>query len=430
MALDGGARARTIQANGGSAHFRILALLAAVTAIGSTGLAAGGTAGALLAVELTGTHALAGLPVAVHLAGSAVGALFVSHQAGIGHRGRGLALGFAIGAVGAAVVVGAAVAGNFAVLLVGSALLGTANSSIFLARYAGVAEDGGTSRGRALGAVFLATAVGAIISPTLLGPSSALARGFGLPPLTGLYLVAIAAFGAAALLLAVAANPRMPWVGFGARLLTTGRANQSAGFGMLRSLTDPGTRLAVLVLAGNNFVMVGIMTIAPIHLTAHGHGLEVVGGVVALHVLGMFGPSPVTGYLADKFGARLVVFLGGVLLAVGGVAGMFADEHGTFLMTVHLLLVGLGWNCGVVGGSTMLTETVSDEVRPHSEGVGEAAMGTAAAVVAPLAGIVSQLGGYGVLCLCAVALVVAALPWLRPLGHDRVARPSRQRTVA
>lgn len=389
------------------------AFLAGATALASIGLAAGGTAGALLATELAGTPSVAGLPVALHLGGSAVGALLVSHQAGLGHRGRGLALGLLLGAVGALTVVFAARQGSLPVMLVGSTLLGTANSSIFLVRYAAAQAVGEGSRGRAVGAVFLATAFGAVVSPLLLGPSGSVAGAMDLPALSGLYLVALVTFGSSALLLAAGSTPRTPLLGRAARILTSGARHTRGAAGLLSALREPATMVALSALAGTNFVMVGIMTIAPVHLDQHGAGHGTVGLLVALHVVGMFAPAPLTGRVADRHGPVPVVLVGAVVSLTACVLGALSDGHATALTTTYLVLAGLGWNCGVVGASTLLTGAVPDGLRPHAEGIGEATMGTAAVVVAPLVAALPGAWGYHLLALCAAALTALALVQLR-----------------
>ncbi|MGH3114013.1 MAG: MFS transporter, partial [Gaiellaceae bacterium] len=125
-------------------------------------------------------------------------------------RGAGLVLGYGIGAAGAVMVVAAAEIDDLALLLAGSAALGTANAAIFLTRYAGADLGGDSGRGRALGVVFFATALGAVASPNLLGPSGDLAEGLGLARLSGLYLVAFVAFGAAGTLLAALPRRALP----------------------------------------------------------------------------------------------------------------------------------------------------------------------------------------------------------------------------
>lgn len=385
------------------------AFLAGACALASLGLAAGGTAGALLATELAGTASVAGLPVALHLTGSALGAILVSHQAARGHRGRGLALGLLLGAVGAAIVVLAADRGNLPVMLAGSMLLGTANASIFLIRYAAARAVTESSRGRALGMIFLATAFGAVASPLLLGPSSSAAETVGLPGLSGLYLVAIGAFSCSALFLAAGSAPSIPIVGRAASLLTPGVREIRSGVRLSAALREPATLVAMSGLAGANFVMVGIMTITPVHLTQHGAGHGTVGLLVALHVVGMFAPAPLTGRLADRHGPVKVVIAGAVLSLVACVLGAFSQGHETPLTTAHLVLAGLGWNAGVVGASAMLTFSVPDTLRSHAEGIGEATMGTAAVVIAPIAAVLPSPWDYSVLGLSAVALALLAL---------------------
>jgi DNA-binding CsgD family transcriptional regulator len=146
------------------ARSRTLFLLAVATAIGSMGLAAGGTAGTLLGVEITGTEGAAGLPLGLLVAGSAAAALMVSRRTGRVGRVRSLALGYALGAIGAVLAIIAAVAGNFVALLLGSTVLDAGNAAIFLTRYAAAEVGEETTRGRALGAVFFATAIGAVVS--------------------------------------------------------------------------------------------------------------------------------------------------------------------------------------------------------------------------------------------------------------------------
>src|SRR5829696_8187627 len=80
----------------GPSRRAVLALLTVATAVGSLGLAAGGTAGGLLATEMTGSVAAAGLPLGVLVAGSAAGALVISNRAGRAGRGAGLILGYVI----------------------------------------------------------------------------------------------------------------------------------------------------------------------------------------------------------------------------------------------------------------------------------------------------------------------------------------------
>jgi MFS family permease len=108
----------------------------------------------------------------------------------------------------------------------------------------------------------------------------------------------------------------------------------------------------------------------------------------------MFAPSPVTGWLADRAGSTVVAALGAALLVAAGLAGALLDMSDAGTMTAMLALLGLGWNAGVVGGSTMLAASVPAPLRPHAEGIGEIAMGLAAGAGAPIAGLIVAFGDF------------------------------------
>jgi MFS family permease len=363
-----------------------LVLLAVATAIGALGLAAGGSAGALLAEDMTGSTTWAGVPLGALVLGSAAGALLISRQTSRAGRGAGLVLGYGVGVGGAVLVVAAAEIDDFALLLAGSAALGTANAAIFLTRYAAADLGGESGRGRALGIVFFATALGAVASPNLLGPSGDVAEVLGLPSLSGLYLVAFLSFGIAGALLAALPRRALPF--------SPGRVSRRELRSGLRR-----ARLALLVLCASNFVMVAVMAIAPVHLASHGHSLDLVGIVVGIHVLCMFAPSPLSGWLADRAGGMTVAALGAALLVAAGISGALLDLSDWTSMTAMLALLGLGWNAGVVGGSTMLAASVTAVLRPQTEGIGEVAMGLAAGAGAPIAGLIVAFGDISALSI-------------------------------
>lgn len=368
--------------------------LALATGLASVGLAAGGTGGALLATEIARTEAVAGLPFGAMVAGSAVGALLISMLTLHIGRGRALAAGYGIGVMGAAAVVVAAAIGSLGLLLVGSVLLGPANAAVFLSRYAGadLAAPGG--RGSGLGGILFVTAIGAVLAPNLLGPSGAVADALGLSAFAGLYLVAFVAFLAGA--------------GVLARSRPVSAPRSSSGGAAL-----PVPRAGLLVLAAANFAMVGMMAVAPVHLSHHGHDLGFIGLAISLHVALMLGPSPVTGRMADRFGPRPVAAAGALLLLAAGMTGAVADPADALQSAGFLAVLGFGWNLAVVAGSAMLTDALPAAARPRAEAAGEVGMSLAAAAGSVGAGLVAAAAGWGVAVVAlasigAVATGVAA----------------------
>jgi predicted MFS family arabinose efflux permease len=104
-------------------------------------------------------------------------------------------------------------------------------------------------------------------------------------------------------------------------------------------------------------------------------------------------------------------------LLSAGVVGASFDVSGAFWMTAMLLLLGVGWNFGVVGGSTMLATSVPALLRLRVEGLGEVAMSLAAGAGAPIAGIVVALGGFTALSL--VGATTAAVATMLALAFVR-----------
>ena len=391
-----------------------LALLVVVTAVGASGLAAGGSAGGLLAADDTGTDAAAGLPLGLLVLGSGGAAIAIARLTPRVGRGPSLALGYLVGTVGAGVVILAAATSSFAGLLFGSGLLGGANAAVFLSRYAAVALVP-AARGRALGAVFAGTAAGAVTSASLLGPSGGLAGTIGLPTDSGLYLIALCVFVVAALALLLTRRSGFRTSGHDAGSdLRRRRDSDTVDWRELRAgLLTIQARIAVTTLAVANFVMVGVMAVAPIHLAMSGMTLRIVGVVVAVHVAGMFAPAPISGWLADRIGGESVAAIGAVMLVAAGLAGAHFASGPTGAIASVLLFLGLGWNFSVVGGSVLLADAVGPGLRPHIEGIGEVAMSFAAAVGAPLAGLIMNLSGFAGLWLTGAGVAAASFIFVR-----------------
>lgn len=396
---------------------RTMQVLVAAQLLGALGLAAGGTAGPLLAEHLTGSSATAGLPLAMLVLGSGIGAMAVTRLMDRAGRRAGLAVAHLGGALGAGVAVAAAALHNWPLLLTGCVLLGGGNAAVMLARYA--AADLASRRGHAISTVVTAASVGAVVGPNLLGPAGNPARALGLPEPTGLFLLAIPAFLGAALVLVVFLQPdplvvaraAMPPMGSVAGIQHPAAASGAgAKASLAAALGGHQIRLAVLVLAFTNLTMVGVMAVAPVDLHDHGAGMGMVGLMISAHIAAMYLPSPLTGRLSDTFGGRRVAGLGGMLLLGAGTIAAVAGSDRVGVMAA-LLLLGVGWNAGLIGGSALLRDApVDPSLRTRAEGLGELGMGATAAVAGGGAGLLLATSGFALLGL------VAAVPCLLMLA--------------
>jgi MFS family permease len=411
---------------------RLMRVLVVAQLLGALGLAAGGTAGALLAERLTGNPAAAGLPLSLLVLGSGVGAVAVARIMRDHGRRAGLAAAYLAGTVGAALVVAAAAWGSWPLLLAGSGLLGGGNAAVMLARYA--AADLASRRGRAISTVVTVASVGAIAGPNLLGPAGVLAQRVGLPAPAGLYLLAVPAFLGAALVLVAFLRPDPLEV---AGSLAPSAEEHTAADGrdeLVALLGDRHVRLALLVLAVANLAMVGVMAVAPVHLHDHGAGMGTIGLMIGVHIAAMYLPSPVTGWLSDTLGARAVASMGALLLLAAGTVAAVAGTGQPGVMGA-LVLLGVGWNAGLIGGSALLRAApISPSLRTRAEGLGELGMGAAAAAGGSGAGLLLASGGFGLLALVAAApclLLLAALATTRKRhpGSAAGARSGRGHTT-
>ena len=148
-----------------------------------------------------------------------------------------------------------------------------------------------------------------------------------------------------------------------------------------------------------------------------------IGLLIGVHIAAMYLPSPVTGWLADTIGARMVAGVGALLLLAAGIVAAVAGS-GRVGVIVALLLLGVGWNAGLIGGSALLRDApVSPSLRTRAEGLGELGMGAAAAVGGGGAGPLLDGGGFGLVSLVAAAPCLLLLVAVAAGGGRRADAP-------
>jgi MFS family permease len=195
------------------------------------------------------------------------------------------------------------------------------------------------------------------------------------------------------------------------------RPRQATGIAMRTVWASSQGRLGVTAVIVAHSVMVGVMVMTPVHM-GHAGGsagatLRVIGLVISVHVAWMYLFSPLVGMLADRAGRRTTVAVGGtLLLAAAGLAGTAAPGAAVQL-GIGLLLLGLGWSCGLIAGSTLVTESVGADLRPTAQGGTDLLMGLGAALAGVVGGPLLALGGFGLVSGVSAALVLPlVVVWL------------------
>ncbi|WP_114571257.1 MFS transporter [Exiguobacterium flavidum] len=375
---------------------------------GGAGLASGVTVGALLAQEMLGTDRFAGLPVALFTFGSAGAALVVGRLSQRFGRRTGLAAGFLTGGIGALGVVLAAVIGNIPLLLVSLLVYGAGTATNLQARYAGTDLALPDKRATAVSIALVMTTFGAVLGPNLVGVMGDVATRIGIPALAGPFLLAAGAFLAAGLVLLILLRPDPLLV---ARRLHA-EAETAAQDQPEETHDRRGVFAGAFLMVMTQLVMVAVMTMTPVHMRHHGHGLEDVGMVIGLHIGAMYLPSLVTGVLVDKLGRTKMAIAAGVTLFASGLVAAFAPGDGMIGIAAALILLGIGWNFGLISGTAILIDATTTETRAKTQGQADVLIALSGASGGVLSGMIVAGTSYAALAIGGGVLALLLIPFV------------------
>ena len=405
---------------------RTLTVVVISQVFGGAGLAAGVTVGGLLAQDLVGGESVAGLPAALFTLGSALAAFTVGRVSQRSGRRLGLAGGFLVGALGAAFIVLAAVLENLPLFFVALFVYGGGTATNLQARYAGTDLAPAQSRATAVSIAMVSTTFGAVAGPNLVDPLGDLARALGVPALTGPFLLAAVAYGLAGLVLLAFLRPDPLLT---ARRIAEERSQAlAAGGESSDAALEPaagsprGVAVGATIMVLTQVSMVAIMTMTPVHMRHHDHSLGDVGFVIGMHVGAMFLPSLVTGPLVDRIGRVPMAVASGVTLLAAGVLAAVAPGDSMPLITLALVLLGLGWNFGLIAGTALIVDATTLETRAKTQGAVDVLIALSGAGGGALSGMVVGVSSFATLALgggLLALLLVPALVWYQrphPMG--------------
>lgn len=404
-----------------AAQRRTIRTLVVGQALGGVGITTGLAVAVLLAEQILGSPALAGLAQTTQVLGAAVAAFLLARVMSAQGRRAGMTLGYVVGGAGTALCVIAGIVGSFVVLLLGTFAIGWATAANNQARYAATDLATPGRRARSLAVVVWATTLGAVLGPNLTGPGGALARLLHIPELTGPFVLAFGASAVATVVLWVFLRPDPLLL---SREHAAARGETTTAQVSLRHVWSvvsvrPKAAAAMAAVGVAHAVMVAVMVMTPLHMHHGGADLRLIGLVISAHVFGMFAFSPLVGWLTDRIGRAAMLAVGsGVLVSSAVLAGRAPEGHSTGLM-LGLFLLGLGWSCCLIAGSALLVDAVPFAERPGAQGASDLVMGVFAAAAGAAAGVVVAMWGYGVLSIASGVLALVVL------GSAAVARRSQ-----
>ena len=391
---------------------RTIKVLATTQILSGVGVAGTVATGSLLVASISNSETLAGLAQTSSVLGAAAMAIPLSKLTQRGGRRLGLSIGYFIGFIGALFAIFGGSQRDLIPMLIGTFLVGAASASGYQARFAAIDLAQDEHRSKQLSYVVWGSTVGAVAGPNLMGPSGGLATSLGLPKLVGPYILAAITLGLGTLVIRLFLNPD-PFLT--ARSIRDEKNKSpvilSARETLKIIIKNPRALFAIASIAIGHVAMVSVMVMTPVHMAHVDVSLNIIGLVISIHILGMYAFSPVIGSLSDRFGRRRIIQAGIVILLLSTLISGMAEAHDSFTLGVGLFLLGLGWSCTLIGGSTALSESVSTELRPSSQGASDLLMNLMGAGGGAIAGVIIGTLGYGWLCFAAAVPVAALGIW-------------------
>ena len=428
-----------------TSHIREQAKLITAQLLSGAGIASGYAVGGLLAEEITGQTSMAGFAQMSVILGAGLIAYPLAVLAGRSGRRKALTLGFGIGTLGAVVVLIGVALQFLPLFMLGMMMCGSATASGLQARYAAVDLADPAAAGRAMSLVVWATTVGSVLGPSFTAPGAHLGETLGMNGLAGPYLISMVAFALATLSAstltksvaagtdhpgepdlddpshdreatteanASAASAREPAAPNGSATEAAAPPPMKLGEALRFALARPVPLFAMITIIAGQMMMTNVMVMTPVHMDHQEFSLGAIGIVVSIHIAGMYALSPVFGWMADRWGSGVVIASGAgifVLTIVLGVIDAVAPESSMVLLSIALVLLGIGWSMFLIGGSSLLTASVPAHAKVPLQGASDSAMNLGGALMAAMAGSVLGAGGFLWINLMATFVLLIAV---------------------
>ncbi len=312
------------------------------------------TIGGLAGQSLASNRCFATLPISLIVMGTMIWATPMAAVMQRYGRRAGFLIGAAAGATGAAIGAYALYIGSFPLFLLGSFVTGLYQSAHGFYRFAAADAVDESFRPKAISYVMAGGLAAAIIGPQLVkATADAL-----VVPFLGAYLtvIVINVLGAG-LFLALDIPPPPP--------AEAGHGGRSR----LELLKTPVIAVSIITAMVSYALMNLVMTSTPLAVVGCGYEKADAANIVSAHVLAMFIPSFFTGHIIARFGVRKVIATGLVILAGAGLVALNGVALTNFFLA--LVLLGVGWNFGFIGATTMLASTYAPEEQGRVQGLND-----------------------------------------------------------
>ena len=383
---------------------RVVRTLASAQVLNGVGVGGTVAAGSLLVSSITDSETLAGLAQTSAVLGAAALAIPLARLTARGGRRLALSVGYSSGVIGSIFAIIGGAHRNLFFMLLGTFLVGAASAAGYQARFAAIDLATNETRAKQLSFVVWGSTIGAVAGPNLMDPSGNLAELFNLPRLVGPYLISATTLLFATIVIQMFLRPDPYLTAEKQANVVQHKGSTKTALSHIRS--NPKALFAISAIAIGHVAMVSVMVMTPIHMKHVDVSLRIIGFVISVHVLGMYAFSPIVGWLSDRLGRVRVIQMGVVILLASTVVAGLASADNAIQLGIGLFLLGLGWSCTLIAGSAYLSESVSLEMRPASQGASDLVMNLSGAGGGAIAGVIIGTLSYGWLCLFAAIPVL------------------------
>jgi MFS family permease len=384
---------------------KITSTLFLAQSFGSAGFIAVATVSSIVAAQLSGNPAFAGLPSSVYLLGSALAAPALGYGMERAGRRAAMSLGLLLGVAGASLAAKAIIDHSFPIFISGMVLMGVAQASVQLGRFIAAEVHPPSERGRAISNVVIGGTVGAVLGPLLVGPSGQLVNQFGMDELAGPFVVAVVLLFLAGLVIFLRLRPDPREIGREiARLYPAPGTDPTSARPLSVIFRKPAPLTALSVMVFAQVIMVMLMVITALHMRQHQHMLTDVSLVISSHTFGMFAFSVISGRLVDRWGREPVILTGLGTLILACLAAPLSPN--VLPLAAALFLLGLGWNFCYVGGSSLLSDHLIPAERARAQGFNDMLIGLVSAAGSFGSGLIFAALGYPSMGMIGAALAL------------------------
>ena len=399
---------------------RTLRVLVAGQVVAAAALSAAVTVGAFVIQDILGQDTpWGGISSATFTMGSAFMSQVLARKMSRKGRRVGLQYGYSLAIVGGLLAGYAVNRSSLPLFILGLFLYGSGQASNLLSRYAAMDLAAPDQRSQAMSYILFGSTFGAVFGPVLIQPAEKFGEDiFGWSTYTGPWIASAFFFAFALLNVAIRLRPDPLEVSGG--LISqqgVGVVTPNLGVAFRTIFGIKNARVALTAMVISQVTMVAVMTMTPVHLKLHGHE-GVSPYVISLHIAGMYAFSPLVGKFADRRGKLLSISVGGLLLLAATVMAALAGEAATLLWP-SLWLLGIGWNFGLIGGSSLLVESVPEKTRVTVQGAADLTMSFCGGLAGFSSGFIRKAFGFHMLSnlgtVLALILVVVAIRHLYPL---------------